>query len=174
MSNGDLPQLFMRHPDLTKLPPLVLPEGFTLHTHEPGMEPVWEELIEKAFGNHYAFDAVISSADNYDPSQVLYIAKNGVDIATTTATEKEWFPGEGWFRMVGVAPEARGQGAGRMIGLAALHTLAKQGYKTAVLSTDDFRIPALGLYFSLGFEPLMNHESHPARWEAVMKKLVKK
>ena len=76
--------------------------------------------------------------------------------------------------MVGVAPEARGQGAGRMIGLAALHALAKQGYKTAVLSTDDFRLPALGLYFSLGFEPWMNHESHPARWEAVMKKLGKK
>ena len=174
MSNGTLPQLFMRKPDLNDLPELFLPEGFALHSHEPGKEKEWEDLIEKAFGTRYSFAACISSADNYDPLQVLYISKDGVDIATTTATEKDIFPGEGWFRMVGVSPEARGQGAGKMVALAALHQLKRQGYKSVVLSTDDFRIPALNLYFSLGFEPLMNHESHPARWAEVMKQIKKK
>lgn len=174
MSNGSLPQLFMRKPNLDDLPELVLPEGFALHSHEVGKEKEWEDLIEKAFGTRFSFAACIASAANYDPSQVLYISKDGVDIATTTATEKETFPGEGWFRMVGAAPEARGLGAGKMVALAALHQLKRQGYKSVVLSTDDFRIPALNLYFSLGFEPLMNHESHPERWAEVMKHIKKK
>ena len=140
-----LPQLFMRHPDITVLPPLALPHGISLHNHTEGEEHKWEQLIERAFGTHYSFDTFIRNGGGYKPEYVLYLAKDGKDIATTTAVEKADFPGEGWFRMVGVDPEARGIGAGRLIALAALHSLASRGYKTAVLSTDDERIPAINL-----------------------------
>lgn len=167
---GSLPQLFMRHPDITLLPPLILPEGFTIHTHVEGTEQNWEEIIEKAFGSHFSFDFLRKSGD-YKPDHVLYLCKNGIDIATTTAVEKDLFPGEGWFRMVGVVPEARGMGAGKLICLAALHALAARGYQTAVLSTDDHRLPAISLYLSLGFKPLFTHESHQQRWEKVLDKI---
>ena len=72
--------------------------------------------------------------------------------------------------MIGTIPESRGLGAGRLICLAALHALSARGYKTAVLSTDDERIPAIKLYLSLGFEPIYTHESHKERWEKVMNK----
>lgn len=168
---GNLPQLFMRHPDITNLPPLVLPEGYSLHTHQDGikaMDDNWEDLIEKAFGCRFSFDQFIRNGGGYKPEYVLYIRKDGKDIATTTAIENSKFPGEGWFRMVGVSPEARGSGAGRMVTLAALHSLADRGYKSVVLSTDDERIPAICLYLSLGFEPVYSHESHEKRWEKVM------
>ena len=153
----ELPQLFMRNNDITKLPPLCLPKGgMSLHTHTEGEEENWERLIEKAFGTHYSFDD--------------FIRKDGIDVATATAVEKETFPGEGWFRMIGTIPESRGLGAGRLICLAALHALSARGYKTAVLSTDDERIPAIKLYLSLGFEPIYTHESHKERWEKVMNK----
>jgi len=73
--------------------------------------------------------------------------------------------------MVGVDPDSRGLGAGRLIALAALHSLAERGYKTAVLSTDDERIPAINLYYSLGFRPIYTHESHKERWKKIMAKL---
>ena len=47
----------------------------------------------------------------------------------------------------------------------------RAGYKTAVLSTDDERIAALSLYYSLGFRPVYEHESHTERWESVLKKI---
>lgn len=166
MSN--LPQLFMRKPRMDDLPPFAMPEGFALHTHVEGTESTWEDLIEKAFGSRFSFEKCIRNGGGYKPEYVMYISKDGKDIATVTAVEKEDFPGEGWFRMVGSDPEARGLGAGRMAALAALHSLAARGYTSTVLSTDDFRIPALSLYLSLGFEPLMTHESHPARWEKVL------
>lgn len=166
-----LPQLFMRHPNLEQLPPLALSHGFTLHNHIEGTEKNWETLIERAFGNHYSFDDFIRNGGGYKPEYVLYLSKDGKDIATATAVEKDIFPNEGWFRMVGVDPAARGLGAGRLIALAALHSLAARGYKTAVLSTDDDRIPALNLYYSLGFRPIFTHESHEKRWAAVLPRL---
>ena len=163
-----LPQLIMRNPDITNLPPLVLPEGFEIYHHEEncGMEAVWENIIESAFGTKFSFDFLVKAGD-YNPEHVLYLSHNGVPIATATAVEHKDYPGEGWYRMVGVKPEARGKGAGKMIGLAALYALRDRGYKSALLSTDDNRIPAICLYLSLGFKPLYTHESHRERWEKV-------
>ena len=166
-----LPQLFMRHPDLNNLPPLALPHGWALHNHMDGMEESWESLIERAFGNHFSFESFIVNGGGYKPEYVLYISKTGKEIATTTAVEKECFPGEGWLRMVASDPEVRGQGAGRLIVLAALQSLASRGYRTAVLSTDDERIPAINLYYSLGFRPIYTHESHRERWEKLFSKV---
>ena len=73
--------------------------------------------------------------------------------------------------MVGTHAGTRGLGAGRLVCLAALHSLQARGYKSVVLSTDDHRLPALKLYLSLGFEPVYTHESHEARWKRVMAKL---
>lgn len=166
-----LPQLFLRKPDMKNLPPLALPEGFALHSHIEGTEEIWENLIEEAFGSHFSFEDFIRNGGGYRPEYVLYISKDGVDIATTTAVEKADFPGEGWFRMVGTRPSARGQGAGTLVMIAALHSLAARGYQSVVLSTDDERLAAISVYLSLGFEPLYLHESHECRWKAVMEKL---
>ena len=62
--------------------------------------------------------------------------------------------------MVGVHKDAQGMGAGKRISLAALNSLKQRGYKTAVLSSDDHRIPAIKLYLSVGFEPVILDESH--------------
>lgn len=169
-----LPQLFMRNKNITALPPFSLPLGFSLHNHKEGTEENWENIIEKAFGVKYSFEKCIRNGGDYKPEYVLYIAKDNVYIATATAVEKADFPGEGWFRMIASVPEARGLGAGRLVCLAALHSLAARGYKTAVLSTDDERIPAISLYLSLGFEPLINHESHEERWAKVFEQLKNK
>ena len=131
------------------------------------MEAEWEDIIKSAFGSNFTFDFLIKAGD-YKPEHVLYLSYNGKPIATTTAVEHQNYPGEGWYRMVGVRTDARGMGAGRLIGLAALHALRDRGYKSALLSTDDHRIPAINLYLSLGFEPMYTHESHKERWEKVL------
>ena len=168
-----LPQLIMRHEDLTKLPPLALPFGISLHSHTEELTEQWEELIKKAFGMHFSFNDFIVNGGGYKPEYVLYLSQNNKVIATTTAIENSKYPGEGWFRMVGVDPECRGKGAGRLICLAALHSLSARGYKSAMLSTDDERIPALNLYYSLGFRPVYTHESHKERWEKILPLLKK-
>jgi len=167
-----LPQLVMRNPDITRLPMPALKDGWALvrHSESPGMESLWEAIIESAFDRHFAFDFLIN-AGNYNPEHVLYLTVGGKPVATTTAVENDNYPNEGWFRMVGVHKDAQGTGAGRAIALAALHDLRARGYKSAMLSTDDRRIPAISLYLSLGFEPVYSHESHEARWKTVLEEI---
>ena len=169
-----LPQLIMRNPDITKLPPLVLPDGFELFCHKEncGMEKIWEDIIEDAFEHRFTFD-FLKNAGDYKPEHVFYLSHNGKAIATASAVEHQNYPGEGWFRMVGVRSDARGMGAGKTIALATLYELCNRGYTSALLSTDDHRIPAISLYLSLGFRPLYTHESHEDRWENVFKTIKK-
>lgn len=174
MKHENLPQLFMRNPDIKHYCLLTLPNEFSIHTHIEGCESNWENIIENAFGSHYSFDDIIRNGGDYDPKHVLYLSYKGEDVATATAVEKNIFPGEGWLRMVGTIPKARGKGIGRLICVAALHSLCERGYTSAVLSTDDERIPAIKLYLSLGFEPIFTHNSHKKRWEAVFENLNKK
>lgn len=159
-------QLIMRHPDLSKVPELILPEGFEIVTHKDGYEKEWERIIESSFDMHFDFEFLIKAGD-YAPEKVLYLLKDGKFIATTSAVEHEAFKGEGWFRMVGVHKDSQGMGAGKKISLAALNSLKNRGYKTAVLSTDDHRIPAIKLYLSVGFEPVYIDDTHKERWEKV-------
>lgn len=171
-----LPQLFMRHPDITKLPELKIPDGLTLKTHTEDMVAGWEELIEKAFKMKFDFNECIVKGrkiGEFDPEHVLYLMRDDKILATATVVEHDGFPGEGWFRMIAASPEETGKGYGKLICLAALHNLAKRGYKSVVLSTDDDRVPALRTYLGLGFEPIYSHESHQARWENIFKKLKK-
>ena len=65
---GALPQLFMRQPDITHLPPLALPEGFSLHSHIEGQDKNWEDLIEKAFGSHFSFNDFIVNGGDISPN----------------------------------------------------------------------------------------------------------
>ena len=169
--NFESPQLFMRLDALDALPPLDLPDGMSVRTEREGDEAVWEALVERAFDTHYSFEKMMRRHKGYRPDSVRFVCRDGKEIATAAAVEQDWFPGEGWLHMVGTDPVARGTGAGRLAVLAALHRLAEYGFKTAVLSTDDFRLPAISLYLSLGFRPLILRDDHAERWARVKQKL---
>lgn len=167
---SDLPQLYMRR-DLEDLPPMILPEGMSFHTQDEQSAAVWEAMISESFGFPVSYEKVIVEGDGFRPENVFFLCENGQEIATTTAAEKAQFPGEGWLRMVASLPSAQGKGAGRLVCLRALYALKEEGYPSVVLSTDDFRLPAIRMYLRLGFQPLMTHESHPERWEKVFAEL---
>ncbi len=164
-------QVHMRCTNLKNLPPLSLKAGYGIHTHIEGQEEIWEDIIEKSFGHRYVFRDFHAKLGGYAPEYILYVTKDGKEISTAMGTEHQNFPGEGWFRMVGAIPEARGTGAGKLVCLAVMHSLAARGYESIVLSTDDNRLPAIGMYMSLGFEPIIFDEEHEARWAEIKKNL---
>lgn len=173
INQESLPQIFMRHPDITSLPPFALPYGCSLHGHieNETENKKWEDLIEKSFERYFSFEELLINWKGYKPEYVLYLSKDGKDIATASAVESEDYPNEGYIHMVATMPGYRGLGAGRLIMTAALQSLAARGFKTAVLSTDDERLAAIKLYYSLGFRPMYTHKSHKERWEKIFKQL---
>jgi mycothiol synthase len=92
----------------------------------------------------------------------------GRPVATASARLlPERFPGSGYLHWVAADPEHRGRGHGRYVTLAVLHVFVAMDCHDAVLETEDFRLPALRMYLSLGFVPEFRHPSHEERWSAV-------
>jgi mycothiol synthase len=80
-------------------------------------------------------------------------------------------PATGWVEMVGVHPEHRGRGLGAVVTLSVLRWMRSRGLRRAVLTTDDWRLPAIHTYLKLGFEPVIFDGTHQQRWEAVRARL---
>ena len=80
-------------------------------------------------------------------------------------------PGHGYIHMLGVLPEHRGKSLGRALALTAIARSAREGYHVHRLFTDDHRVEAIRLYHDLNYVPLVVHESHWERWEALARQL---
>lgn len=74
----------------------------------------------------------------------------------------------GW---VAVHPKHRKLGLGRLVCAAVLEDMRVRGCRRAFLLTDDHRVAAINLYWSLGFRPSLTHISHSVRWEGLKKQL---
>lgn len=172
-----LPQLIMRRPHLDGLNELAakigpVPSDLYLHTHIPGQDAAWEQLVNSCFAWKVDFARDVVNNKMYHPSCIFYLAdKNGKDVAVSAAVENEKYPGEGWLHYVAVDASARGRGLSKYVILAVLFACKAMGYHSCGLSTDDFRLPAIKTYLELGYEPVMSHESHPDRWKAIMENL---
>lgn len=167
-----LPQLLMRRENLDNLPPLSIPDGFTLRTYRDGDALGWEDLTESTLGFRLDFEKDIMGNPFFTKERVFFICKGEQLVATAIA----WCDGDdpekiGYVHMVGANPEFKGKGLGYQVSLATLHKMAEENKQSVILHTDDFRLPALAIYLRLGFKPDMTHESHEARWQAVYKAL---
>ncbi len=74
----------------------------------------------------------------------------------------------GW---VAVHPNHRHRGLGRTVCTGVLQDMQRRGYEGAFLLTDDHRLAAIGLYWSLGFRPEIAHDSHGDRWAILRERL---
>ena len=77
----------------------------------------------------------------------------------------------GYVHMVGVVAEHTGRKLGKWVSLAVLYYFRDNGFKCAMLDTDDFRIPAVKTYLNLGFIPVYVEEGQPERWRKIFEKL---
>ena len=170
-----LPQLEMRCDRFDELPPVDLPEGYTLHTLAERGEQEWIDLLNST-GELGVWDDARArewlEGDHHVVPEASYIVvSEGAPVATTcfVTPRVEGAPAEvGW---VSVSPDHQGKGLGYQVTLAVLLHAREMGWTAARLWTDDWRLPAIKTYLNLGFEPDMDHESHPERWRAVFEKL---
>ena len=170
-----LPQLVMRFERFGELPPVELPEGYVLHTLAERGEREWIDALNST-GELGAWDDVrarewMEGDHHVIPEGSYIVVSEGTPAATTclVTPRAAGAPVEvGW---VSVSPEHQGKGLGYQVTLAVLLHAREMGWAAARLWTDDWRLPAIKTYLNLGFEPDMQHESHPERWRAVFDKL---
>ncbi len=159
-----------------ELPPLIVPEGYSLRTYEgPDDDDAWVHIMNNSLGNRHtveSFRAGILNCPQFTADILFFACFNGSPVGSAcawrrTVTEHR----AGYVHMVGLVPEHRSKGIGRLLVLRTLHSFRQRRFEAAELNTDDFRLPAIRTYLGLGFLPVMTDSDHPERWAAVFKNL---
>ena len=176
-------QLRMRRPSLDGLPDLDVPVGYGLRTFQEGDERAWGEIMEspEGIGKEWTVEKVRTSMMEKPQFEAagLFFATSDAEDNRPVASAAAWrqpTTGEktGYVHMVCALPEHRGRGLGRLVTLATLQYMRDRGDENVVLQTDDFRIPAIKSYLSLGFVPVYEDDpasDHVARWSEVFKRM---
>ena len=158
---------------VNELSDVPLPDGYALRAYRAGDERSWVGLLNLAGFTTWDLQRIekyLADAERGEGSRV--VAKGGAIVSATFASRARWNDRQvGVLDFVASHPEHRRLGLSRAVCTAVLRFMVGAGYPEVILDTDDWRLPAIGMYLSLGFEPVMRREDMPARWDVVMEKL---
>lgn len=141
------------------LPPLEIPEGFTLRSLQSGEEGEWIRLKNACFCEEGAKDWTIDdfhrefTKDPFFDFGRIFVALEGDRMTgTTSAWEIDFGEGPvGLIHWVGVEPAYRQRGLGKALTVRALDELTTRVYQDAWLNTSRDRSAAVGLYERMEF-----------------------
>ena len=165
-------QLFMVHPGPCDVPVPALPPDWRLRAATDTDDAAMAALLTDAFEETWSVERVRRELLD-EPTVVRSWLVSGVDGLLGTASEKlhPKFPGVGYVHWVGVAPRARGHALGQILTQACLDGFTERGLASAVLETEDFRLPALRTYLRLGFIPEPRDDKDRRVWSQVLRQL---
>ena len=147
--------------------------NFELRPYQPSDEDSWVALINTGdYGSDWdraRFDEYMTGSERMAGSRVA--VRDGKIVAATFASVQTDMDDTGRVDFVTSLPKYRGFGLGRLVCSAVVRYLVDRGYSRVILFTDDWRLPAIGLYLSMGFEPQMTREDMPGRWDRIRQNL---
>lgn len=162
-----------------------LPIGYVIRGYRPGDESSWAETLQ-ACGfenwNDAEVSAYLENAERRVGSRV--VEHNGQVVAATFASRKSEDTSdtvapagvsssqeEGVLDFVVTHPDHRGKRLARATCTEVAKFFVDIGCSYISLFTDDWRLPAIHVYLSLGFKPVMHRTDMPDRWANVFNKL---
>ncbi len=160
-----------------KITPRPLPDGyryaFFRHTDaeiEDWLTICRHGLLPENGGEEHFRSAILSYPDLVPEKDLFFVVDpDGRRVATSAAVSHP--NGEGYLHMVAALPQCRGKGIGHAMLSFALEIMESRGCTHAVLTTDDFRLPAIKTYLDGGFRPVIYHDPESdmrERWDAVI------
>ena len=170
---------------IRNLPEVSLPLGYVLRGYRIGDETSWAETLQ-ACGfenwNEVEVRAYLEDAERRVGSRV--VEHNDQVVAATFASRKSenasdtgTLAGVGSSQQEGVLdfvvthPDHRGKRLARATCTEVAKFFVGLGCLSVSLLTDDWRLPAIHVYLSLGFKPVMHRSDMPDRWANVFNNL---
>lgn len=166
-----------------QLPDVVVPTGYALRPYQSGDVPSWAETLCKGGFTDWTEARVLDYLKDPERREGSSLAEYGGQVvAATFASRLGNQPHNprgaaaepsniGVLDFVVTHPGHRGRGLGKATCTEVARFLVSRGCKTIELGTDDWRLPAIHVYLSMGFRPVMNRSDMPERWDAVIEKL---
>jgi ribosomal protein S18 acetylase RimI-like enzyme len=165
----------MRLKDLSHLPPIRIPGGYTVRKLEPGHEQDYVDVMRlslKKDADSAWFRQNFPEDKDYDPRNLVLIYREERPVAAAAAWDHQHKNKKmGHLKSVGVVRDCQGSGLGRLVSLVALHLLKDRGFDEIILKTHRSQIRAVQLYLSLGFEPRYNLWAGKRKWRRMLSKI---
>jgi mycothiol synthase len=151
----------------SSLPEPPIPDGYRLRNLRAGEEEKYLALMRRVgFAEHWTVADVQRFMRNVLPGGFFVVEHiaTGDLVATAMANHSpnEQHPNGGVLDWVAVDPAHQGQGLGKVVTAAVVRLLIQRGYQQIYLLTDDWRLPAIAIYLSLGWEPYIYNQEMQA------------
>jgi mycothiol synthase len=149
---------------------VVAPDGgYELRRYRPGDEEGIRRTLA-ASGFEWTVQRVRDYLAEPERSEGTHVVVWG-DRVVAVAFATRQGEAEGRLDFVAADPQHKGHRLGLAVCSAVMRYLADRGYPRVMLTTDDWRAPALVTYLRLGFRPNYCREDMPGRWQAVSERL---
>ena len=179
---------------MKNMPDYEIPSGYLIRTFQPGDEMSWAKTLNLSEFTSWNVKMLLKYLEDTERRGGSRIVEYDREIVSGTFASRPFNRGiktpwaltndpinEGVIDYVATRPDHQGNGLGRAIVLGVTKFLVENGCRFVSLSTDEWRLPAIHIYLSIGFKPVMECicevSSHkklmPARWEAIFNKLKK-
>lgn len=149
-----------------------LPKGLgllTLPEMKDGVEQ-WLDVVQFGLSNGRQgpeyYERAMIRHENYDPRYCYLLTDGNTAVATITVIF-DAAKADGYIHMVACREDYRGRGIGTYMNALAVYLLKTHGMKTASLTTDDWRVPAIRSYLRAGFVPDRSTDDFVKRWDAI-------
>ena len=162
-------QLEMRRVGGKKLP-FSLPDGYTFVTYSRPEEKReyyfmhYKKYASDAETNAF-FDTTLTNYRDCDPFRDTFFLKQGEEYVGTVTAVVHPSDNSGYVHMVCIREDYRGKGLAAAINALAVNTLLNKKVDYILLTTDDYRIPAIKSYLKAGFLPVMNERFAFYKWK---------
>ncbi len=170
------PCLCMERPMSIPIPECPLPPGYRIRPLEwdPDHQEegrLWERTMESSYEEPYPpgdfFNIMVMNFDYWPGRVFLLFDDTGEACGTATSWRMHYRwkdSGIGYVLFVGIAKAWQGRGLAKPLVARLLEDFKENGFHTALLETDDHRLPAVKTYLGLGFTPRIVHENQHERW----------
>ena len=159
-----------------------LPQGYSFSFFVESKEDIdaWCDICRaanmvKSDNNEESFDKIIRSVKGIEPEADLFfvVDENGRRVATSALIHNKE-KNTGYLHMVAAIPDVRNKGIGHAMLSFAIDMAEQRGIDACILTTDDYRLPAIKNYICGGFLPVIYDgldEEMRTRWDEVAIKL---
>jgi hypothetical protein len=101
------------------------------------------------------------------PATWIVTDSDGVVAVASERLLPTTYPGRGYVHYVAARRRVRGNRLGALVTAQCLRGFAGRGLESAVLETDDFRVPAVVVYLRLGFVPSCRSVAEQKAWSVL-------
>ena len=169
------PQLFMRLPVLSDSRVQVpVPASYRLRAAGPEDAGGIATVLSDSFADVWDAERVRLTLSTAEGVEATYVVCSGPEVVAVASARQlpALYPGAGYVHYVGVHSSHRGRRLGEVVVGQVLEHFSTAGLASAVLETDDFRLPAVRIYLRLGFVPEYRSAGDEARWSQVLRRVV--